>query len=85
MYRPPEAADREFWLYFFQIFCPKRGPDGSGQPSGFIWTKFQAEPSILNPFKRNLMFLAPTGTLVGQDLGLAWLWTSLMLERGFLN
>ena len=27
-------------------------------------------------FGPNLTFLAPTGTLVGQNLGLAWLWTS---------
>ena len=35
---------------FWQIFVPKTGPDVSGQSSGFIWTKFQAKPSILDPF-----------------------------------
>ena len=36
--------------YILSHFWLKTGPDGSGQPSGFIWTKFQAKPSILDPF-----------------------------------
>ena len=61
------------------IFCQtvglKTGLDGSGQPSGFIWTKLPNR-RFSTHFGPNLMFLAPTGTLVSQDLGLAWLWTS---------
>ena len=57
-----------FWPYI----CSKR----SGQPSGFMWIKFQAKPSTLDPVGTKFHVLAPTGSLVSQDLGLAWLWTS---------
>ena len=32
--------------YILSVFGPKTGPDVSGQPLGFIWTKFQAKWSI---------------------------------------
>ena len=34
------------------------------------------QDSFSTHFNSILMFLAPTGTLASQDLGLAWLWTS---------
>ena len=37
--------------YICRILGLKTGPDGSRQPSGFICTKFQAKPSILDPFR----------------------------------
>ena len=57
-YQPPGVADREFWLYFSN-FVIKTGPDGSGQPSGFIWTKFQAKPSILDPLRNKFDVFGP--------------------------
>ena len=40
-------------------FGLKSGPNGSGQPSGFIWTKFQAKPSILDPFRTKFDVFGP--------------------------
>ena len=61
---------------FLVVFCLRSGPDGSGQPLGFIWTKFQAKLSILDQFRAKFDVFGPTRSLVSQDLGLAWLWTS---------
>ena len=47
------------WVIFCQVFDPKSGPDGSGQPSGFIWSKFQAKPSILDPFRSKFDVFGP--------------------------
>ena len=46
-------------LIFCRISGLKTGPDGSGQPSGFIWTKFQDKPSILNPFWTKFVVFGP--------------------------
>ena len=58
---------------FCQIFGPKSGPDGSGRPSGFIWTKFQAKPSILDPFRTKFDVFGPDRNFgqPGFGLGLA--------------
>ena len=76
MYRPPGAADREFWLYFVGFLASKlvrMGPDG---PQDSFGPSLRPNGRFSTHFGPNLMFLAPTGTLVSQDLDLAWLWTS---------
>ena len=45
----------------------------SWQASG---PSFRPNHRFSTHFGTNLMFLAPTGTLVSQDLGFAWLWAS---------
>ena len=59
--------------YISRIFGLKSGPDGSGQPSGFIWTKFQAKPSILDPFRTKFDVFGPDRNFgqPGFGLGLA--------------
>ena len=47
------------FVIFCQIFGPKSGPDGSGQLLGFICTKFQAKPSILDPFRTQFDVFGP--------------------------
>ena len=49
------------------------GPDN---PQDSFGPSFRPNGRFSTHFGPNLMFLAPTGTLVSQDLGLAWLWTS---------
>ena len=48
---------------FCRIFGLKSGPDGSGQPSGFIWTKFQAKRSILDPIRAIFDDLGPMSSV----------------------
>ena len=50
-----------------------KAPEQSWHASG---PSFRPNRRFSTHFGPNLMFLAPTGTLVSQDLGLAWLWTS---------
>ena len=50
-----------------------KAPERSWHASG---PSFRPNRRFSTHFGPNLMFLAPTGTLVSQDLGLAWLWTS---------
>ena len=76
MYRPPGAADREFWLYFVGFLASKLVGKGPDNPQDSFGPSFKPNGRFSTHFKPNLMFLAPTGTLVSQDLGLAWLWTS---------
>merc|ERR1711966_410562 len=52
------------------------GPDNPQDSSG---PSFRPNGRFSIHFGPNLMFLAPTGILVSQDLGLAWLWTSPLL------
>ena len=75
-YRPPGAADREFWLYSVGFLAPKLVRMGPDDPQDSFGPSFKPNRRFSTHFGPNLMFLAPTGTLVGQDLGLAWLWTS---------
>ena len=58
---------------FCRIFGLKTGPDGSGQPSGFIWTKFQAKRSILDPLRTKFDVFGPDWNFgqPGFGLGLA--------------
>ena len=49
------------------------GPDN---PQDSFGPSFRPNRRFSTHFGPNLMFLAPTGTLVSQDLGWAWLWTS---------
>ena len=76
MYRPPGAADREFWLYFGRFLVSKLVRMGPDNPQDSFGPSFRPNRRFSTHFGPNLMFLAPTGTLVSQDLGLAWLWTS---------
>merc|ERR1711966_551610 len=50
------GSARLFLLFFV---CPKSGPDGSRQPSGFIWTKFQPKRSTLDPIRAIFVVLGP--------------------------
>ena len=52
----------------------------SGQASGFIWSLFQAKPSILDPFRNKFDVFGPVWNLTqpGLDLGhLGRLWLTL--------
>ena len=49
------------------------GPDN---PQDSFGPSFRPNHRFSTHFGPNFMFLARTGTLISQDLGLAWLWTS---------
>ena len=76
MYQPPVAADQEFGLYFVKCLASKLGRMGPDNPQDSFGPSFLPNRRLSPHFEPNLMFLALTGTLVSQDLGLAWLWTS---------
>ena len=48
----------------------KSGLDGSGQPLGFIWAKFQAKPPIRNPFSLKFDVIGPHRNFVQAGFGL---------------
>ena len=62
------AAHKIFWI----ALGLGSGPDGSGPAVRFIWTDFQAERSILDPFWTDFDVWGWTRTLVSHDLDLAW-------------
>ena len=76
MYWPPGAADREFWLYFVGFLASKVVRMAPDNPQDSFGPSFRPNRRFSTHFGSNFMFWAPTGTLVSQDLGLAWLWTS---------
>ena len=55
------------------VFGPRSGPDGSGHALGFIWSLFQAKPSILDPFRTRFDVFGPDRNFgrPGFGLGLA--------------
>ena len=76
MYRPPGAADRELWLCVVGFLAAKLVRMGPDNPQDSFGPSFRPNRRFSTHFGPNLVFLAPTGTLVSQDLGLAWLWAS---------
>ena len=76
MYRPPGAADREFWLCFVGFLASKLVQMAPANPQDSFGPSFRPNGRFSPHLGPNLMFLALTGTLVSQDLGLACLWTS---------
>ena len=70
------AADREFWLYFVGYLASKLVRKVPDDPQDSFGQSFRPHRRFSTHFESILMFLAPTGTLVSQDLGLGWLWTS---------
>ena len=65
-----------FFWHTFKFFWPGTCPNRSEMAVGFMGTNFQAEPSILDPFRTMLGVLGPTWKLgLGQNV--AWRANSL--------
>ena len=63
MYRPPGAADREFWIYFTAFLVSKLVRMGPNNPQDSFGPSFRPNRRLSTRFLSNLMLLAPTGTL----------------------
>ena len=61
---------------FCRILAPKLVWMAPDKPQDSLGPSFKPNHRFSNHFGTNLMLLAPTATLISQELGLAWLWTS---------
>ena len=66
MYRPPGAADREFWLYFAGFLASKLVGKGPDDPQDSFGPSFRPNRRFSTHLASNLMFLA--GPDFGRDL-----------------